>query len=163
MLLRFDGASKGNPGVGGSAAVLFKDNKIIEITYYYHPKAVTNNVAEYYGLIIGLKMALAKGHTNIFVEGDSKLVIEQVFGTWKCKHPNMIPLCNEVKELKKQFTSIHGRWIPREENGDADNYSNVAIEKKASVGIVSLSTPIAAAAPKKQQTIMEAFAAAAAK
>lgn len=160
MLLRFDGASKGNPGVGGSAAVLFKDNKIVEIVYYYHPKAVTNNVAEYHGLIIGLKMALAKGHTNIFVEGDSKLVIEHVFGKWKCKHPNMIPLCNEVKELKKQFTSIHGRWIPREENGDADHYSNVAVEKKESVGTVDATTK-ATVAPKKQQTIMEAFAAAA--
>jgi ribonuclease HI len=136
MILRFDGASKGNPGLSGSAAVLLKDNKIIGISYHYHKKPATNNVAEYYGLIIGLKMAIANGHKNIFVEGDSKLVIEQVFGKWKCAHPNMIPLCNEVKELKKHFTSIHGKWIPREENGEADKYANIAVDKKESMGNV---------------------------
>ena len=47
-LLRFDGASRGNPGEGGSSAVIYKNNEIIDKCYYYHPKPVTNNVAEYY-------------------------------------------------------------------------------------------------------------------
>ena len=133
-LLRFDGASRGNPGTGGSAAVIYKDNEIIDKCYYYHPKPVTNNVAEYYGLIGGLNMCIEKGYDNIFVEGDSKLVIEQVFGKWKCSHKNMIPLNNQIKKIKKLFVSIYGKWIPREENGDADEYSNVAINKKNSIG-----------------------------
>ncbi len=158
MILRFDGASKGNPGPSGSAAVLYKDNKAVNVCYHYHKKPVTNNVAEYYGLIIGLKMAIANGHKDIFVEGDSNLVIMQVFGKWKCIHPNMIPLCNEVKTLKKQFTSISGRWIPREQNGDADKYANVAVAKKESLGnaewfIIKKSGSVVA----RQQTIMEAF------
>lgn len=133
-LLRFDGACRPNPGEGGSAAVIYKDNEIIDKCYYYHPKPVTNNVAEYYALIGGLNMCIEKGYDNIFVEGDSKLVIEQVFGKWNCSHKNMIPLNNQIKKIKKQFVSIYGKWIPREENGDADEYSNVAINKKNSIG-----------------------------
>ena len=133
-LLRFDGACRGNPGEGGSSAVIYKNNEIIDKCYYYHPKPVTNNVAEYYGLLGGLNMCIEKGYDNIFVEGDSKLVIEQVFGKWKTSHKNMIPLNNQIKKIKKQFVSIYGKWIPREENGDADEYSNVAINKKNSIG-----------------------------
>lgn len=133
-LLRFDGASRGNPGEGGSAAVIYKDNEIIDKCYYYHPKTVTNNIAEYYGLLGGLNMCIEKGYDNIFVEGDSKLVIEQVFGKWNCSHKNLIPLNNQINKIKKLFVSIYGKWIPREENGDADEYSNIAINKKNSIG-----------------------------
>ena len=133
-LLRFDGACRGNPGEGGSAAVIYKDNEIIDKCYYYHPKTVTNNIAEYYGLLGGLNMCIEKGYDNIFVEGDSKLVIEQVFGKWKTRHKNLIPLNNQINKIKKLFVSIYGKWIPREENGDADEYSNIAINKKNSIG-----------------------------
>lgn len=138
IVLQFDGASKGNPGAGGSAAVLLKNGVVIHSRMYSHPNRVTNNVAEYYGLIIGLKLAFENGYTDVCVEGDSKLVIEQVFGTWKCSHKNMIPLCEECKKLKKHFKSISGRWIPREKNSEADKYANLAIKRT-------------------QMTIMEAF------
>jgi ribonuclease HI len=138
VVLQFDGASKGNPGVGGSAAVLLKNGVLIHSRMYSHPHRVTNNVTEYYGLIIGLQLALENGYTEICVEGDSKLVIEQVFGTWKCSHKNMIPLCEESKKLKALFKSISGRWIPRENNSEADKYANMAIKRN-------------------QMTIMEAF------
>lgn len=128
FLLRFDGASRGNPGNGGSGAVLYQNGVIIKTCNMYHPYPVTNNVAEYYGLIIGLKMALSEGYTVLSVEGDSKLVIEQVFGKWKCTNKNMIILNKEVQELKKQFVSISGTWIPREKNKDADRISNEVID-----------------------------------
>lgn len=140
IVLQFDGASKGNPGIGGSAAVLVQNGVVIHSKMYAHKNRVTNNVAEYHGLIIGLQLALEKGYTEVSVEGDSKLVIEQVFGTWKCNHKNMIPLCEESKKLKKLFKSISGRWIPREKNGEADKYANLAISSS-----------------NKQMTIMEAF------
>ena len=132
MLLRFDGASRGNPGPGGSAAVLYgADGTISSYCYKYHGAPVTNNVAEYVGLVIGLKMALAAGLLELVVEGDSKLVIEQVFGNWKCRHPNILPLFEEALALKKQFETIDGRWIPRAKNVDADRFSNEAYEKRA--------------------------------
>lgn len=154
-LLRFDGACRGNPGIGGSAAVLFKDNEIIDKCYYYHTKQVTNNITEYYGLIGGLNMCLEKGYTNIFVEGDSKLVIEQIFGKWQCTHENIVPLYNTVNNLKKQFISIYGRWIPREINIEADRYSNIAIDQRNTIGnnwfILNNNNNI------KQKTITEFF------
>lgn len=128
MLLRFDGASRGNPGEGGSGAVLYQDGIIVKTCSMYHSAPVTNNVAEYYGLIIGLRTALANGCAELTVEGDSKLVIEQVFGSWKCKNNNMILLNKEAQELKKHFMQIRGRWISREENKDADRVSNEVID-----------------------------------
>lgn len=156
IILRFDGASKGNPGIGGSAGVLFKDTEVIDTCYYYHSSPVTNNVAEYIGLIGGLNMALAMGYTHLHVEGDSKLVLEQVFGTWKCTHKNMIPLQHEVKQLKQQFTSIYGRWIPREQNEEADRYSNIAVYQRANKGHISWFQVKNTVVPKKK-TILEAF------
>jgi len=156
ILLRFDGASKGNPGLGGSAAVLYKDNEIVDICYYYHPKKVTNNVAEYFGLLGGLNMCLSHGYTNIMVEGDSKLVIEQVFGTWNCKDKKMISLCAKAKEIKKRFISIFGKWIPREKNIDADYYSNQAILEKSLKGHLNWFIIDQPQIPK-QKTILEAF------
>jgi ribonuclease HI len=155
IILRFDGSSKGNPGPGGSAAVLFKDQEVLDTCYYYHSKPVTCNIAEYYGLIGGLHMALSHGYKHLFVEGDSKLVMEQVFGTWKCEHKNMVPLQNEVKQLKKQFPSIYGRWIPREQNTEADRLSNVAVYQKENKGQLhwfQTTTSI-----PKRKTILEAF------
>ena len=157
ILLHFDGACKGNPGIGGSAAVLYKDNEIIDLCYYYHGKPVTNNIAEYMGLIGGLNMCLSNGYTNIMVEGDSKLVIEQVFGTWKCNHKNMIPLNNEIECLKKKFTSIFGRWIPREENTEADYYSNLTIKLKLNKCLPEWFELKHNKAKPKQKSILEQF------
>lgn len=154
IILRFDGASKGNPGVGGSAAVLYKDGAKIECCYYYHKKA-TNNVAEYYGLLGGLQKCIEKGYDHIHVEGDSKLVIEQVFGTWKCHDKKMIELCETAKCLKCSFKSIYGKWIPREQNSEADYYSNCAVQNKCNYNWSEWDTQ---AVPKIQQkTILQAF------
>lgn len=160
MLLRFDGASRGNPGIGGSGAVLYKDKSIIKTCYMYHILPVTNNISEYYGLIIGMRMAFMEGIKNLTVEGDSKLVIEQVFGKWKCNNPNMIALNKEVQELKKLFDSITGKWIPREKNKDADKASNDAIDMKSNCGdslLFESTTVSLKSANKKQLTIFEAF------
>lgn len=157
ITLRFDGASKGNPGPGGSAAVLWKNDEPLHACYYFHHRPVTCNIAEYYGLIGGLRMALAHGYKNIHVEGDSKLVMEQVFGTWNCTHPNMVPLLQEVREIKKQFASLYGRWIPREQNGEADKYANLAIFRKENQGHLDWFYVDSERQPKKKKTILEAF------
>lgn len=163
MLLRFDGASRGNPGIGGSGAVLYRDNTILKTCYMYHGLSVTNNISEYYGLIIGMRMALMEGITNIMIEGDSKLVIEQVFGKWKCNNPNMISLNNEAIKLKKLFNSINGKWIPRVQNKDADKASNDAIDIKSNFGdeslFITINLSLKSTKTKQQPrlTILEAF------
>lgn len=128
-ILKFDGASRGNPGISSSAAVLFESGVVIKDTYRRLPGKRTNNQAEYLGLIAGLRMAIAMGITELQVEGDSKLVIEQLFGNWQCKHPVLKKYYQTAKELLKQFHFINGRWIPREQNKEADAYCNYALDK----------------------------------
>ncbi|XP_060191777.1 uncharacterized protein LOC132621497 isoform X2 [Lycium barbarum] len=103
-LLNFDGASKGNPGLAGAGAVLQAADGSLGVA--------TNNVAEYRGVILGLKYALEKGFKHIRVQGGSKLVCMQTQGIWKTENQNMAELSKIVKELKDQFMSFfsHVEW-----------------------------------------------------
>ena len=101
-LLQFDGGSRGNPGIAGAGAVLYtldgdgSENSIIKKTEkwagYFYIGNSTNNVAEYMGLIEGLKQAIVLDIKYIEIEGDSQLVICQLNGIYKVKHSNLIPL-----------------------------------------------------------------------
>lgn len=134
-ILRFDGASRGNPGKGASAAVLFdRDGGVLQQAFQRHGRPVTNNEAEYSGLLAGLNMAHHIGVKRLTVEGDSKLVIEQVFGKWECRHARMRALHAAARALVRQFESADGRWIPREKNHVADALCNKALDTKASMG-----------------------------
>ena len=129
-VLRFDGASRGNPGRGSCAAILFDKDKMEGQVYKILPGMVTNNEAEYMGLIAGLKYLQSLNIDEVQVEGDSKLVIEQLFGSWQCKHPRLKPYYQTAKELFKSFKFINGRWIPRQQNAVADAYCNRALDAK---------------------------------
>lgn len=133
-LLRFDGGCRGNPGHGSSAAVLYKDSKKVDYAYTCLPGKVTNNESEYMGLILGVRMAIHHGVQQLNIEGDSQLIIEHLFGTWECKHPRMKKYYQEAKRIFKHFHFIHGRWIPREQNKEADGYCNLALDTRSSHG-----------------------------
>jgi len=96
-----------------------------------HASPLTCNVAEYLGLIAGLRLAAEMGVRTLIVEGDSKLVIEQVFGKWECRHPRLRALCSLARQLKTAFETVDGRWIPRERNGEADALCNRALDASA--------------------------------
>ena len=76
--LQFDGCSKSNPGIAGAGAVIYKFNKEINNKIQFVGNNSTNNVAEYTGLIIGLKLAIDMGIKSLVVEGDSMLIIKQM-------------------------------------------------------------------------------------
>lgn len=117
--LRFDGGSIGNPGASAGAAVLYyPDGKMSRASRFI--EHATNNVAEYEGLLCGLRLARAAGVKRLVVQGDSKLVVSQVTGEWQAKEPEMIKKLTEVKGILKDFESVELAWIPREENEDAD-------------------------------------------
>lgn len=88
--LQFDGGSRGNPGVGGAGAVLYKNNQEEWSKTFYLGDNVTNNQAEYRGLIGGLKHVSTLDLPNLLVEGDSNLVINQVSGTWSVKNDEIL-------------------------------------------------------------------------
>ncbi|CAK9162834.1 unnamed protein product [Ilex paraguariensis] len=112
-ILEFDGASKGNPGLAGAGAVLRSVDGSLVYRLREGVGVATNNVAEYRGVILGLKYALWKGYKHIRVQGDSKLVCMQIQGLWKTKNPNMAELCKVAKELKDKFASFQISHIDR--------------------------------------------------
>jgi len=128
--LQFDGCSKSNPGIAGAGAVIYRFNEEISIKIQFVGNNTTNNVAEYTGLIIGLKEAITLGIKSIIVEGDSLLVIKQLKGEYKVKSENLINLYNEAKQLSKKFDYISFKHIYREDNKRADELSNLAVSKE---------------------------------
>ncbi|KAF3328152.1 putative RNase [Carex littledalei] len=127
-ILNFDGGAKGNPGKGGAGALLKTEDGRVICRLSEGLGVVTNNVAEYKALLLGLRYALIKGFKRIDVRGDSMLVVMQVQGKWKLKHKDMIELCKKVNEIKKSFTYFNIQHVRREFNSDADHQANLAID-----------------------------------
>nr|KJB31311.1 hypothetical protein B456_005G185700 [Gossypium raimondii] len=127
-ILEFDGASKGNPGPAGAAAVLKTDSGNVICKLREGLGIATNNAAEYRAIILGLKQALRKGYTNIRVRGDSKLVCMQLQGLWKVKHEHMSELYEQAMKLKDKFLSFQINHVLRELNGEADAEANLAVK-----------------------------------
>jgi len=88
----------------------------------------TNNVAEYSGLIAGLEAAAELGVREVEVRMDSKLVVEQMSGRWKVKHPAMRPLASQAAALVSRFENVRFIWIPRLQNSAADALANQAMD-----------------------------------
>ena len=128
VIIEADGGSRGNPGPAAYGAVLKDAATDTVLAETGTPIGVaTNNVAEYSGLIAGLRLAeeLTPG-AAVEVRMDSKLVVEQMSGRWKVKHPAMRPLVEEAKALAPADTVY--RWIPREQNKHADRLVNEALD-----------------------------------
>ena len=94
-------------------------------------KKSTNNVAEYYGLVRGLEACREVGATHVDVFMDSQLVVEQMTGRWKIKHPDMQKLAREARDLAGQFEKVTYTWVPRAKNKKADELSNAAMDAAA--------------------------------
>lgn len=91
---------------------------------------VSNNVAEYTGVIRGMECLLATGHCGkLDVRGDSQLAIRQLLGLYAVRAPRLIPLHNRVLELKKGFKVVTFEWIPRDLNEAADALSRKAFNE----------------------------------
>ena len=93
--------------------------------------ATTNNVAEYSGLIAGLRAALKAGAASVEARMDSKLVVEQMSGRWKIKHPHLRPLASEAAGLARELGEVTYTWVPRARNAHADRLANEAMDAQA--------------------------------
>lgn len=152
-----DGGSRGNPGVAGSGSVLYDESgaTLAEIAYVVGSKA-SNNVAEYHGLLRGLEAAKDLGATAVDVNMDSKLVVEQMSGRWKIKHPGMQELALEARQLASGFDEVTYTWVPRAKNKKADELSNVAMDAATEdgtprlVGAAGASTTVSAASAARK-------------
>ncbi|MGC0364570.1 broad specificity phosphatase PhoE/ribonuclease HI [Rhodococcus sp. 27YEA15] len=137
VVVEADGGSRGNPGPAGYGAVVFDTAREVLAERKESIGIATNNVAEYSGLIAGLTAAGELGASSIDVRMDSKLVVEQMSGRWKVKHPDMIPLQRRAAELAAKFSSVSYTWIPRAENSHADRLANEAMDAAAGIDIDS--------------------------
>ncbi|WP_174565330.1 bifunctional RNase H/acid phosphatase [Rhodococcoides yunnanense] len=132
VVVEADGGSRGNPGPAGyGAVVLSADRSEVLAERRLALGVATNNVAEYRGLIAGLTAAGEVGARVVQVRMDSKLVVEQMSGRWKVKHPDMIPLNREAATLARGFESVSYEWIPRNQNSHADRLANEAMDAAA--------------------------------
>ncbi|GGJ84373.1 bifunctional RNase H/acid phosphatase [Pilimelia anulata] len=132
VIVEADGGSRGNPGPAGYGAVV-REAGTGEILLE-RAEAIgiaTNNVAEYSGLIAGLRAAADLGAVEVEVRMDSKLVVEQMNGRWQIKHPGLRPLAAEAAALVRRFDSVAFGWIPRARNTDADRLANEAMDAAA--------------------------------
>ncbi|NSC21438.1 reverse transcriptase-like protein, partial [Streptomyces albus subsp. chlorinus] len=129
MVVEADGGSRGNPGPAGYGAVV-KDaasGETLRETAEFIGHA-TNNVAEYRGLLAGLRAAWElDADAAVLVRMDSKLVVEQMSGRWKIKHPDMRPLALEAAAVFPP-DAVTYEWIPREKNKHADRLANEAMD-----------------------------------
>jgi broad specificity phosphatase PhoE/ribonuclease HI len=136
VLVEADGGSRGNPGPAGYGAVVFSaDRETVLAEIKESIGRATNNVAEYRGLIAGLEAAADAGATEVAVSMDSKLVVEQMVGRWRVKHPDLIPLNQRAKDVAARFDQVTYAWIPRAKNSHADRLANEAMD--AAAGIVA--------------------------
>ncbi|MEU5439362.1 bifunctional RNase H/acid phosphatase [Streptomyces griseofuscus] len=132
FIVEADGGSRGNPGPAGYGAVVCDaatGQTLLEAAEYIG--VATNNVAEYRGLLAGLRAA----HTldpaaTVHVRMDSKLVIEQMSGRWKIRHPSMKPLATQARGIFPPDRVTY-EWIPRAENKHADRLANEAMDAGA--------------------------------
>lgn len=132
-LIHADGASVGNPGPGGAGAVVYDpQGKILaEASKYLGPK-VTNNEAEYQGLLEGLKEARKLGADKISIRMDSELVVRQVLGIYKVKNERLAVFFKEVMALLKQFAGFDIAHVRREFNREADALASRAARRRVS-------------------------------
>ncbi|MCK0173440.1 bifunctional RNase H/acid phosphatase [Mycolicibacterium sp. F2034L] len=133
VLVEADGGSRGNPGPAGYGAVVLSPERDVLAEVKQAIGVATNNVAEYRGLIAGLAEAAKVGATDVAVSMDSKLVVEQMSGRWKVKHPDLIALHQEARGLAQQFDHVTYAWIPRARNSHADRLANEAMDAAAGI------------------------------
>jgi ribonuclease HI len=129
-----DGGSRGNPGPAGAGAIVRDEyGKVVaEVSEFLGH--TTNNVAEYTGILSALETLLSlegehASEASVVVKMDSLLVVKQMNGEYKIKHPNLMPLAARVKELTRKFKSVSFAHVYREHNKEADKLANLAMDR----------------------------------
>jgi len=135
FIVEADGGSRGNPGVAaGGAVVIDAETGEILAEVGVFVGIATNNVAEYSGLVGGLRKARElDSSASIHVRMDSKLVVEQMSGRWKIKHPVMRELAREAHAIIAG-ADVTFEWIAREFNSRADAVANESMDRRDSFG-----------------------------
>jgi ribonuclease HI len=123
-----DGGSRGNPGPAAWAVAVLDDAGGCVEGHHGHLGRATNNVAEYRALIEALRLAEERAATEVEIQADSELVVRQILGQYRVRHPDLKPLWEEAKQRIGRLRSFGIRHVPREDNRHADKLVNEALD-----------------------------------
>jgi ribonuclease HI len=128
VIVHVDGGSRGNPGQAAAGAVVSTPEGELLDEASETLGVATNNVAEYRGLLLGLRRARELGATEVDVINDSELIAKQITGAYRVKHADMRPLHAEAMAALRGFERWSIRSVPREQNARADALVNEALD-----------------------------------
>ena len=128
MVAYIDGGARGNPGPAGYGVRI--ENADGELQHELHAPigVATNNVAEYHGLLAALSYLAEHGYADALIRSDSQLLVRQMQGRYRVRHPGLVPLYRQAKILEAQFERVTFEHVRRTENTEADRLSNVAMD-----------------------------------
>lgn len=124
-----DGGARGNPGPAGYGVRIESDDGSLVDELHGGLGIATNNVAEYNGLLAALRYALAHGERDIRIRADSELLVKQMRGEYKVKHPGLQPLHQEARALAGRLGRVTFEHVRRELNKEADRLSNLGMDE----------------------------------
>jgi probable phosphoglycerate mutase len=123
-----DGGARGNPGPAGYGARIEREDGTLVEEFCEAIGVATNNVAEYRGLIAALEWARANGCSSVHVRSDSLLLVQQMLGNYKVKHPGLQPLHAKARLLAHEIGRVTYTHVRREANAHADRLANAAMD-----------------------------------
>lgn len=128
VIIFTDGAARGNPGPAAIGVVIQDEagNTLARISRRL--AATTNNQAEYQAVIRGLEKAVSMGAGAVVIKSDSELVVNQINGKYKIKNTALRPLYQKVVQFAGKLESLNVSYVPREQNREADNLANKALD-----------------------------------
>jgi ribonuclease HI len=129
VIVHVDGGARGNPGPAAIGVVVSTPDGTVIDELAERIGVATNNVAEYNAVLRGLERARALGADEVEVVGDSELVVRQLRGSYRVKHPDMKRLHDQAMAALSGFTRWQARAVPRSLNARADALVNAALDE----------------------------------
>jgi len=126
-----DGGARGNPGPAGYGVRIERPDGTLVEEFCEAIGVATNNVAEYRGLIAALEWAKQQGYRQVHVRSDSLLLVQQMLGRFKVKHPGLQPLYAKARLLAHEIGRVTFEHVGRAKNADADRLANAAMDEAA--------------------------------
>jgi ribonuclease HI len=133
VTIHIDGGSRGNPGPAAAGVVLRDEDGIVLYQGGLFLGRATNNVAEYSGLVAGLKEAANLGASQVRVVSDSELLVRQMKGQYRVRNEGLKPYFEQALELAAGFAKVAYQHVPREQNKEADALVNQALNTRRNV------------------------------
>lgn len=126
-----DGGARGNPGPAGYGVHIEDEHGALIAEFNGFLGSATNNIAEYNGLLAALRYAREHGHQVIRIKSDSELLVKQMRGEYRVKHPGLQPLYHEAQSMTRTLDRVVYEHVRREQNKAADRLANEAMDRGA--------------------------------